>query len=114
MSAMKFFMPSVNQMGSGCLEEAIKDIGSLGFKQALIVTDQVLNKIGLVGKVAEQLGQKGIDSVIYDGTQPNPTCSNVEEGVELVKQHDCDFIISLGGGSPHDCAKGIARVKVSY
>ncbi len=110
MSAMKFFMPAVNQMGSGCLEEAIKDIGALGFKQALIVTDQVLNKIGLVGKVAEQLGQKGIDSVIYDGTQPNPTCGNVEAGVKLVKQHDCDFIISLGGGSPHDCAKGIAIV----
>ncbi|WP_430038473.1 iron-containing alcohol dehydrogenase [Paenibacillus sp. NRS-1781] len=41
-------------------------------------------------------------------TQPNPTVSNVNEGLELLNQSGCDFIISLGGGSPHDCAKGIA------
>ena len=110
MSAMKFFMPAVNQMGSGSLEEAINDIGTLGFKKALIVTDEVLNQVGMVGEVAEKLGAKGIQSVVYDGTKPNPTCANVEDGVKMVTAHGCDFIISLGGGSPHDCAKGIAIV----
>ena len=92
-------------MGSGCLETAITDIVGLGFKKALIVTDKVLNDIGLVGSVAEQLGTQGITSVIFDGTQPNPTCGNVEAGLALLQENNCDFVISLGGGSPHDCAK---------
>ena len=110
MSAMKFFMPAVNQMGSGCLESSIIDIAGLGFKKALIVTDKVLNEIGMVSIVAEKLAAHGIDSVIFAGTQPNPTCGNVAAGLELLQEHQCDFIISLGGGSPHDCAKGIALV----
>lgn len=110
MSAMKFFMPAVNQMGNGCLEAAIKDICKLGFTKALIVTDKVLNEIGLVGSVVEQLGSQGIVSVIYDGTQPNPTSGNVKDGLKVLQDNNCDFIISLGGGSPHDCAKGIALV----
>ena len=97
MSAMKFFMPSVNQMGNGCLESSITDICKLGFKNALIVTDKVLNDIGLVGSVVEKLGNQGIASVIFDGTQPNPTCGNVESGLALLKDNGCDFIISLGG-----------------
>ncbi len=34
--------------------------------------------------------------------------SNVENGLAQLKLSGADFIISLGGGSPHDCAKGIA------
>jgi alcohol dehydrogenase len=41
-------------------------------------------------------------------TQPNPTITNVDQGLALLKDNGCDFVISLGGGSPHDCAKGIA------
>ncbi|WP_067587695.1 L-threonine dehydrogenase [Endozoicomonas ascidiicola] len=110
MTAMKFFMPAVNQMGSGCLEASISDIAALGFKKALIVTDKVLNDVGMVGAVVEKLGADGITSVVFDGTQPNPTCGNVEAGLALLQENDCDFVISLGGGSPHDCAKGIALV----
>ena len=110
MSAMKFFMPQVNQMGNGCLEVSITDIAKLGFKKALVVTDEVLNQVGLVGSVTEKLGAQGITSVVFDGTQPNPTCGNVEDGLKQLQENNCDFVISLGGGSPHDCAKGIALV----
>ncbi|MGL4712487.1 MAG: iron-containing alcohol dehydrogenase, partial [Shewanella sp.] len=57
-----------------------------------------------------KLGQNGITATIYDGVQPNPTVTNVEAGLALLKANKCDFVISLGGGSPHDCAKGIALV----
>ena len=110
MAAYSFFMPAVNHMGAGCLDVAINDIVSLGLKRALIVTDKVLNEIGMVTDVVEMLGQKKIASVVFDGTQPNPTCGNVAEGLKLLEENQCDFVISLGGGSPHDCAKGIALV----
>ncbi|MGL6123281.1 MAG: L-threonine dehydrogenase [Shewanella sp.] len=108
--AAKFFIPSVNVLGQGAVDDAIGDIKTLGFKHALIVTDKPLVKIGLVGEVAEKLGQNGITATIYDGVQPNPTVTNVEAGLALLKANKCDFVISLGGGSPHDCAKGIALV----
>jgi alcohol dehydrogenase len=110
MAGFKFFMPSVNLMGPNCLEEAGRDIKALGFKKALIVTDKVLNEIGLVKKLEDVLINNGVASVIYDGTQPNPTVTNVNEGLELLKTEECDFVISFGGGSPHDCGKGIALV----
>jgi alcohol dehydrogenase len=46
--------------------------------------------------------------VVYDETKPNPTIENVNDGLALLKEHGCDCVISFGGGSPHDCAKGIA------
>ncbi|WP_086981176.1 L-threonine dehydrogenase [Vibrio aphrogenes] len=105
-----FFIPAVNMMGADCLIEAADTIVGHGFKKALIVTDKVLNQIGMVKQVEELLHARHIETVVYDGTQPNPTIKNVEAGLTLLKDNQCDFVISLGGGSPHDCAKGIALV----
>jgi alcohol dehydrogenase len=108
--ATKFFIPSVNILGQDGVDEAIKDINAFGFKRVLIVTDKPLVKIGLVEKVASKLTANGVTVFIFDGVQPNPTMGNVEAGLAILKANECDFIISLGGGSPHDCAKGIALV----
>jgi alcohol dehydrogenase len=103
-------MPSLNVMGSGSLAEAIIYIKAQGFKQGLIVTDKVLNDIGIVKNFTDLLDEQHIASVVFDRAQPNPTVANVNDGLAVLKQHDCDFVVSLGGGSPHDCAKGIALV----
>ncbi|MBD1558761.1 L-threonine dehydrogenase [Vibrio sp. S9_S30] len=105
-----FYIPTVNLMGAGCLTQAVDSIQSQGFKKGLVVTDKVLNQIGVVKQVNDLLADRAIATVVYDGTQPNPTISNVNEGLELLIENGCDFVISLGGGSPHDCAKGIALV----
>ncbi|AZQ11322.1 MULTISPECIES: L-threonine dehydrogenase [Shewanella] len=108
--AAKFFIPSVNVLGQGAVDDAIGDIKTLGFKKALIVTDKPLVQIGIAGDLVEKLGENGIVAVVFDGVQPNPTTGNVEAGLKLLKDNQCDFVVSLGGGSPHDCAKGIALV----
>ncbi|EHH1184034.1 L-threonine dehydrogenase [Vibrio vulnificus] len=108
--ASAFFIPTVNLMGAGCLKDAADSIKAQGFTKGLIVTDKILNQIGVVKQVQDLLSERGVSAVVFDGTQPNPTISNVSAGLELLKQNDCDFVISLGGGSPHDCAKGIALV----
>ncbi len=105
-----FYMPALNVMGSGCLVEAINYIKDQGFKQGLIVSDSVLNQIGVVKKFTDLLDKEQISSVVFDQVHPNPTVSNVNDGLAMLKQNDCDFVVSLGGGSPHDCAKGIALV----
>lgn len=104
----KFFMPSISLMGADCLKDAGEQVAELGFKKALIVTDKVLGQIGIVKKVTDVLDNKSIEYAIYDETKPNPTVKNVNDGLALLKEKECDFVISLGGGSSHDCAKGIA------
>ncbi|MBJ2109142.1 L-threonine dehydrogenase [Proteus terrae] len=110
MAVSTFYIPSVNKIGAGCLADAVSSMKDFGFHKALIVTDSILNQLGVVDKVSKLLTEAGISSVTYDGTAPNPTVENVEVGLALLKENQCDCVISLGGGSPHDCAKGIALV----
>ena len=110
MTASTFFIPSVNVIGNGALKDAMNTMKDYGYRRALIVTDAVLNKLGVAADIQKRLQEYDILSVVFDGTHPNPTTVNVEEGLEMLRANDCDCVISLGGGSPHDCAKGIALV----
>ena len=110
MAASTFFIPSVNVIGADSLTDAMNMMADYGFTRTLIVTDNMLTKLGMAGDVQKALEERNIFSVIYDGTQPNPTTENVAAGLKLLKENNCDSVISLGGGSPHDCAKGIALV----
>jgi len=105
-----FYIPAVNIMGENALEDAIQQIESLGFKNALIVTDPGMTQLGVVAEVQNLLQEKEINSLVFDGVQPNPTVNNVNTGLDVLHTHQCDCVISLGGGSAHDCAKGIALV----
>lgn len=104
-----FFMTSENYVGKGALEEASARLGTFGTK-ALIVTDNILATTPIMQKLKDVLAQQNINYVIFDKTVPNPTVQNVTDGEQAYKENACDFIISFGGGSPHDCAKGIALV----
>ncbi|KXS41736.1 MAG: alcohol dehydrogenase, partial [Candidatus Frackibacter sp. T328-2] len=105
-----YFMPPVNLMGAGSVEEIGDQIKKLKGTKALIVTDEVLVEIGIVEQVTDQIEEAGVETVVFDGVQPNPTVGNVEAGLDLLEAEDCDVVVSVGGGSPHDCAKGIALV----
>lgn len=105
-----FYMPAKSIMGEGALTGAVAQIAALGHTKALIVTDAVLVKVGAVKALTDVLDRAGMSYAVYDGCEPNPTCSQVQEGANIVKTQNCDFIISFGGGSPHDCAKAIGLV----
>ncbi|CAI9389556.1 Alcohol dehydrogenase 2 [Bacillus sp. T2.9-1] len=94
-------------MGRGCLQEVGPQIEELGVKRALLVTDAFLNKSGIVAKVKKVLDETEIEYVVYAEVKPNPTTANVYKGVEAYKENECDFIVSVGGGSPQDTAKAI-------
>ena len=67
----------------------------------------------MAGRVAGILAEAGIQAEIFPGAEPNPTDLNVAAGVTAYREHGCDSILSLGGGSSHDCAKGIGMVAAS-
>ena len=105
-----FFMPNVSLMGPGCVKKIAEEITSRGLKKALIVCGKRSSKSEEFKGVTDLLKEHNIEYVVYAGSQPNPTVTNVMDGVDILKENDCDFVISNGGGSPHDCAKGIALV----
>jgi len=105
-----FFIPTVSLMGVGCAKETGGQAKALGATKLLIVTDAGLSKMGVADKIKSQLEGAGLKAVIFDGAEPNPTDKNVHEGVRVYQESGCDGIVSLGGGSSHDCAKGVGLV----
>ena len=105
-----FYIPCVSLFGPGCAKEIGGKAQNLGAKKALIVTDAGLFKFGVADTIAGYLKDAGVDSHIFPGAEPNPTDINVHNGVTAYNEQGCDFIVSLGGGSSHDCAKGIGLV----
>ncbi|AEH49398.1 iron-containing alcohol dehydrogenase [Parageobacillus thermoglucosidasius] len=106
-NAHVFYVPSTNLMGRGCLAKVGPFIKEFGFKKALVVTDKFLHKSGIAGKVLAVLDEIGVNYVVYDDVKPNPTTKNVYAGADLFKKNECDFLVSVGGGSPQDTAKAI-------
>lgn len=114
-AASAFFMPSVNFVGAGALKMASPKIKSVGFKHPLIITDKGIRAAGLLEPVIETLKKEaGVTNVsVFDDVQPNPTVQNVNDGLRALNECGADSIISLGGGSPQDAAKGVALVKTN-
>ena len=105
-----YFLPTRNVFGQGSAREAGELMKSLGGRKTMIVTDRFLGQNGMAQQIQDILTQSGVDSVIISGAEPNPTDKNVAAGVAEFQKNGCDSILSLGGGSSHDCAKGIGMV----
>lgn len=103
-------MPNINLMGFGSAKKIGEQIALTGRKKSFIVTDKGLNETGIPQTIKKYIEEAGFEAVIWDNTCANPTDVNVHEGVKAYQENECDLIISLGGGSPHDCAKGIKLV----
>ncbi len=108
--ATQFFMPIQNILGKNALAESMAAIAALGLKKARIVTDGGLSKMGVADQVGRELEKHGIEYEVFDGVNPNPTVSNVNDGLAKLKATGADCVVSLGGGSSHDCAKAVALV----
>lgn len=110
---MIYRIPAVNLVGRGCLAQLKEEIQTLGCKKALIVSDKFLTENGTVQKVTSLLEEVGITHVLYNDVKQNPTVKNVEGGLEILQKESCDFVVSIGGGSPQDCGKAVAVLAVN-
>ena len=108
LSVRTFLIPPVLITGSGSSEKVGEESKKLGVKKALIVTDQVMVKLGVLEGVKKALEQTKIQFAIYDAVATEPTVDYVKEGLKSFKDNGCDFVMAVGGGSPIDTAKAIA------
>ena len=94
--------------GPGAIRRLPAFIKSKGLKKVLIVTDKGLMGLGILNSLFEEMEKAGVDYVVYDGTQPNPSIENIEDARKLYVDNGCEGVIAFGGGSPMDCAKAAA------
>ncbi len=108
--ANRFILNEVSYFGPGARKELAGEVKRLGFKKALVVTDKGLMQFGVAQKVLDVMDEAGIPYEIFDDVKPNPTVTNVKNGIEACKNAGADFIVAIGGGSAMDTAKGIGIV----
>ncbi len=93
-------------------ENSIKDIGleidSLGCSKGLIVTDKGIVEAGLAEKVEKVLGRRYAGT--YDQCSQDSGFHLVDEGAAFALEKEADILVSVGGGSVIDTAKGMAVV----
>jgi alcohol dehydrogenase class IV len=80
--------------------------GRLRAKRALIVTDKILARVGILDRVREPLGSLSVE--VFDGGEPEPSLGMVLSCIEAAKAFQPDTVIGLGGGSNMDAAKLVA------
>lgn len=79
----------------------------LGAAKALVVSDPGIVSAGHTQRGLDALVSAGIETVLFDGVEENPTTDHVDAGLAVANAFQPDMIVGLGGGSSMDCAKGI-------
>lgn len=95
--------------GVGTLREAGLECKRLGVGKALVVTDAFLaEKTELVKRLEKALGDRMVG--VWTGVVPDAEAETVDAGAAFARERGADAIVSIGGGSAIDTAKGIAIV----
>ena len=98
--------PVKQYFGKGCAEDAIKtELKNVGDNVLLAYGGGSLKRTGLYDKLRRWLEEAGKNVTDIDGIMPNPTYAKVQEGAQLVRENNIDFILAVGGGSVIDCCK---------
>lgn len=108
--ANRFILNEVSYFGAGARRELPSVLDRMGLHKALVCSDKGLVKVGTTKLVTDVLDDAGFPYEIYSEIKPNPTVTNVKEGVDAFRRCQADCIVAIGGGSSMDTAKGIGIV----
>ena len=104
----RFILNEFSYFGQGARENLVPEITKRRYKKVFVVTDQALIDCGVAGKVIELLDEASIEYAVYSDVKPNPTIANVTNGLRKCQEFNADAIVTIGGGSAMDTAKGIS------
>ena len=107
-----YLLPSVNFFGPNSISVLGERCQLLGGKHALIVTDPFLATLsgGAVEQAIGYLYEAGIQTTVFSQVQANPKDTDVAAGLACYQESQCDMLVTVGGGSPHDCGKAIGKI----
>ncbi len=103
--ASKITFTPLSYTGWGALDHLMDEVERFDAKKILIVTDPLLEKLGITDKVVEPLEAAGIQAELYTEVVPEPPLEVGEKLVRFTREREFDLVIGLGGGSALDLAK---------
>lgn len=109
----RFIFNETVYLGANSRSVLGSEIINRGFNKVLLVTDQTIEKVGLLKKVEDVLVNSNIQFELYKDIQPNPTIQNVLNGLDVFKKSKADVIVAVGGGSVIDTAKAISIISTN-
>ncbi len=101
-----YMQPVTIRFGNGRIKGLAEEVKALGGNRGILITSPSFVKRGLAAKVQKE--SEGLICVIYGGVSPNPDIKECEACISMINDHECDFVVALGGGSVLDCAKAAA------
>jgi len=96
--------------GPGAVARMGDLVQNLDVRRLLVVTDEGVSRAGITARVVAALVDAGIDIVVFDGVEPNPSIETVEKTLALYRDRVCEGVVAVGGGSPIDAAKAVATL----
>lgn len=94
--------------GQGCVKEFLASLTRDSRNILIACGERSAKQYGVYDEVLNILMADGKNVVDFSGIMPNPTYGKVLEGIQLVKSHNIDLILGIGGGSVMDCAKAVS------
>ena len=100
--------PTRIHFGKKAINKLAGELREYGKNILLVYGKASIKKIGLYDQVMNILQAEGKTVVELAGINANPRYTQLLKGARLVREHNIDLILAVGGGSVIDCAKGIA------
>ena len=101
----RIILNGTSYFGYNARRSLIDEIKGRGYQKALVVTDKSLIDANVTSKVTELLDETSLPYEVYSDIKPNPNVTNVNEGLDILRDSGADFLIAVGGGSVIDTAK---------
>lgn len=110
MEEFQFSIPQNIIVGKGASKKLHEVVKKMGSTHGMIISGPTLNRMGVVGKIADELKKAGITTDVFTDVEANPSVETVNRAAESFKKSGAEFLIALGGGSPMDVAKAVGVV----
>lgn len=108
MENFRFNVSTDIRFGKDRLAELPEVLAPYGKRVLLTYGGGSIKRLGLYDQVMALLSANDFEVVSLPGIQPNPKIDSVREGVRLIREHDLEVILAVGGGSVIDAAKIMA------
>ena len=109
-STFIFNNPRVERIvsGPGSIEKLSGEIDGLGGTRAMLVISPSVAKTFLLDRIKSGLGAKCV--AVFDQVKPHSPTESIAKAVESAREAGIDVLVSAGGGSAIDSAKGVAAL----